>query len=416
MLKNRKEYYYKDDYMFFTFNGVHSSKYNLFVVNNGDGYEWITDTGASAQFESPQYQGYSYYLGTSRTQKTIPFNLIAEGLTQNEMKEMLLWLEEGNTGLLFTDWNIDWGYDVVISKVSNPKMLINSNNSVIEFSIEFTTIGEFRARSPWDITKELVTIFTNDDREEVVANKYGIPEIDLVAMDNFTMTINLPTIGNQYSYIDYKYTAADELAFYNEETQTIFSSLEISFNDNQYIKYDFTDLESNSIFSYYGNIGYLIYNETQLVEAVENLISNNILISINNGIYRLTGLAPAKLNEYNLTPTISGIDLILSAEDKEKLSYMKNVYIAISALKPNNGLEYGKNYTESYSYPFDYYNWIIYYKDGSDIPDIISIPGKNVTEIPNLYFNAYYGTYNVVTIKNKNAKSKIITVHKYNNL
>ena len=52
-------YYYEDKYMFFTFDGVHSSKYNLFIVNKND-LKIENSIGESSEYVSAMFQEGAY--------------------------------------------------------------------------------------------------------------------------------------------------------------------------------------------------------------------------------------------------------------------------------------------------------------------------------------------------------------------
>ena len=65
----------------------------------------INTASPSTQYNTPNYQNYSYYLGTSLNQRTFKYKVATEGLTQLEFKEMMLWLHEGARGFLTLDSN-----------------------------------------------------------------------------------------------------------------------------------------------------------------------------------------------------------------------------------------------------------------------------------------------------------------------
>lgn len=106
MLRDNRQYYYEDCYMYFTFAGVYSKQYNLFITNS-KGFTKVNSVGGSVKTETPDYQNRSYYLGTTKSKKTIKIDVATEGLTYDQYKEMMDWLEEGRTGFLYLDSDVD---------------------------------------------------------------------------------------------------------------------------------------------------------------------------------------------------------------------------------------------------------------------------------------------------------------------
>lgn len=147
MLRDNRQYYYEDCYMYFTFAGVYSKQYNLFITNS-KGFTKVNTVGGSVKTETPDYQNRSYYLGTTKSKKTIKIDVATEGLSYDQYKEMMNWLEEGRTGFLYLDSDVDWGWDVVISKMGDATQNFTQHGGVYEFNIQFDTIGSYCARSP----------------------------------------------------------------------------------------------------------------------------------------------------------------------------------------------------------------------------------------------------------------------------
>ena len=135
MLENRLEknyYWYNDNCMYFTFKGVRSSDYHLFIQNNKE--LTIENTvGASSEYINATLQEGTYYMGTSRKQKTFKRKCAAEGLTLQQYKEMMTWLSVGTTGELVFDNNPYWGWTVVLDMVGDATFVGNNNNLIVEF-------------------------------------------------------------------------------------------------------------------------------------------------------------------------------------------------------------------------------------------------------------------------------------------
>ena len=191
MLRNNK-YYYEDKYMYFTFNNIHSSKYNLFMKNSGSDLKFINNANSSSQFINPQYQNRAYYSGTNSPQKTFPLDVAAEGLTLHQYKEMMLWLKAGELGFLVFDSNPYWGWDVVLDKADDATYYEKSDGTlIVEFKVTFKTVGTTLARSVWPSyfrvnSENASNKYTLIDSS--CGNEYGVPEIVPFSNVKFTLT------------------------------------------------------------------------------------------------------------------------------------------------------------------------------------------------------------------------------------
>ena len=177
MLGNKQcgYYYWKnDEFMYFTFNGIHSSQYHLFIENT-KGLTLENSVGESTEFSNAMLQEGTYLLGTSRKQKTFKRKCAFEGLTLQEYKRMMKWLTAGTTGELVFDSNPYWGWSVVLDNVGDATFFGNDNFLVAEFDLTFKTIGTYLAHSVysgvWDSLDEDNII------NSALTNHYGIPTI-----------------------------------------------------------------------------------------------------------------------------------------------------------------------------------------------------------------------------------------------
>lgn len=100
-----------DPHLFFTFNGLYSRNYNLFIenTNKGGGTKIVASPDKTVSFATPDYQNNTYYLGTTKKQKTFKHTLAADGLTPDELREILQILKVGEVGLLSYDTNKFYG-------------------------------------------------------------------------------------------------------------------------------------------------------------------------------------------------------------------------------------------------------------------------------------------------------------------
>lgn len=100
-----------DPHLFFTFNNIYSKNWNLFIenTNKGGGTKIVASPDKTVSFATPDYQNNTYYLGTTKKQKTFKHTLAANMLDKNDVQAILQWLKIGQTGFLYYDTNKYWG-------------------------------------------------------------------------------------------------------------------------------------------------------------------------------------------------------------------------------------------------------------------------------------------------------------------
>lgn len=310
MLKNNN-YYYQDKYMFFTFNNIYSKDYNLFITSKDGSWSLITETGASPSFEAPQFQDKSYYLGTTRSQKSISWTVAAEGLTQPQIRKMFTWLKEGATGFLYRDIDTYWGYDVVLSKVGNPTIFSSyAGTSVIEFTLEFQTVGEFKARSRYNLTFDLASLVGGKvDGEEcykfepdtTLSNEYGIPEIvkkedrvqdstsaegAIIYQNQKEYSLFLPFVSNEYLTVDCAFDW-----WTNNSDVTVAYSYPLVMNENLWSYTGQNSEPRPRICKYWSEHDILTVDDSTLIENTANLVISR---ATTNGIKRIQTVAPVE--------------------------------------------------------------------------------------------------------------------------
>ena len=94
--KNDNIYYASDPHLHFTFSNRSSRQYNLFITNTnkGGGTKIVASPDNTVSFATPEYQNNTYYLGTTKKQKTFKHTLAANMLTQQEVGQILQWLKD----------------------------------------------------------------------------------------------------------------------------------------------------------------------------------------------------------------------------------------------------------------------------------------------------------------------------------
>lgn len=205
--KNNNIYYARDPHLHFTFSNRSSRQYNLFITNTnkGGGTKFVASPDNTVSFATPEYQNNTYYLGTTKKQKTFKHTVAANMLTKQEVNSILQWLKVGETGFLSYDTNPYWGWDVVVTSVGEVSQFEASDGLIIEFTVEFKTINDWHARSTYNATKAFgghaEDGFKDKSRKgeisHTIANEYGIPEI--IVKGN---TIYLPQVSDEHSFVN----------------------------------------------------------------------------------------------------------------------------------------------------------------------------------------------------------------------
>lgn len=134
-----------DKYTQFTFNGVHSSAYNLFYTNDG-GLSYPFSPSFTQNVVRPMYQGRSYYLGTDVGENVYKFTFAAEKLTNAERRAIFDWLDIGKPGYIKFDAFPNYKQKVVITNIGEgtiyPREWKNGLiENIVEFSVEMQTVG-----------------------------------------------------------------------------------------------------------------------------------------------------------------------------------------------------------------------------------------------------------------------------------
>ena len=141
-----------DDFLYFTYNGKHSSEFGVFYENNGEDISFPFSNNFKFEETTPLYQSRTYLLGGQKSAKTFTMNLFAENENWFETEEIFEWLNPGEPGTLIIDFRPNYVYKVVISKMEQPTIIpfIDRNGKVtniINFSITFSTYDDHVAET-----------------------------------------------------------------------------------------------------------------------------------------------------------------------------------------------------------------------------------------------------------------------------
>lgn len=139
-------------YLYFTFDGVSSSRFNLIVQNQGEDLIFPSQPTFENQIITPLYQGATYLAGVQTKDRVFTFSCWVDSITTETVREMLNWLSVNKTGLLSLDYNPNFAYNVKVSNLSDLKHMDLNNDGTgnYEFSLSFITIGNGQAESIYE--------------------------------------------------------------------------------------------------------------------------------------------------------------------------------------------------------------------------------------------------------------------------
>lgn len=234
MSTQRNNYFYFDDYMYFSFNNIHSSKYNLVIQNDIEDLKLNTDTGAKLDFSSAKYQEGQYYLGVTRPQKSIPLKVVGKELTRAQTIEIAQWLRIGTTGALVFDFAEDWAYDVVVSSLSDFNLYEQEPDTyIVSFEVKFATINSVYARNRYDAAISSSAVNPEEGTEKSLEafaynNNLVLPACALIRENARQYTLRIFHLGNHHAEMEvdltYPKPAIAENVSIRVEKQELFSS------------------------------------------------------------------------------------------------------------------------------------------------------------------------------------------------
>lgn len=185
--------YYSDDYVYFSFQDIHSKDKNVFIQNSADDLKYFVNTGAEIEFTSPKYQTGQQILGVTHPQRSIPLHMAGYNLTRQDISKIMKWLKPGNVGAFSFDFSCDWVYDVVVKSISDPILYSNRDGTfIIDFEIEFVTINSAYARNKFDGIYTISLEEKADNSLEPVLNGEGAYNNNLIVPCILCNTPNHP--------------------------------------------------------------------------------------------------------------------------------------------------------------------------------------------------------------------------------
>lgn len=188
-----------DRFLYFTYNGVHSSEFGAFYENNGEDISFPFSHAITHKTASPLYQNRSYWLGANKGNKEFNLNIAVADKTLYEAEEIFEWLDPSKPGELVIDYRPNYTYKVLITNIQPPtiipKQLINGLvQNILLFSIKFTTYENHLAE-----TTNYYTVDSADRLDKVVLYEYD----HLLPIMFYDNTYNFINWSNENQFIEF---------------------------------------------------------------------------------------------------------------------------------------------------------------------------------------------------------------------
>lgn len=148
-----------DKYIGFEYNGI---KVNMgpnadikgFILNEGEDLKFPSLPSFSNEFAFPKFGEVSYFLGTTKENRTIGFTVALHEVTIQQYRNFLSQLSSDNPGysnILKFDYNEYFGYKVKLNSISEGKFVVSrtcvtnedpTDLYYIELDLEFVTYND----------------------------------------------------------------------------------------------------------------------------------------------------------------------------------------------------------------------------------------------------------------------------------
>lgn len=143
-----------DQYLHFTYAGVHSSVFNTFYRNDGDDLVYPFLPQFSQEILSPMFQRTTYHLGTQYGQSTYNLRLAVDRLTNTELRAVTSWLNIEEANYITFDAFPHYKQKVIVTSIGDmtlyPIELRNGEiKNLMMFDVQFSSVGD-----PYPMLKE----------------------------------------------------------------------------------------------------------------------------------------------------------------------------------------------------------------------------------------------------------------------
>lgn len=145
---------FRDNYTNFWFNDISSETMKVWMTNNKDLQFQLTPSFTDT-FVAPVAAKTRYHTATTFTSSDLQIKCIAIGVTQRDWRAIQNWLMPNRKGKLQFDFNDNTYYEVKVKQqikgtsfVEGSRGYIEGDVYNIEFTIDFTTVGDWAAMGP----------------------------------------------------------------------------------------------------------------------------------------------------------------------------------------------------------------------------------------------------------------------------
>lgn len=415
MLKSNLNY--EDQYMYFNFKGRSSRDFNLIMQNDTDDLIINANRGTSVEFISPKYQKGQYLLGVTHSQREFPLTLVAEGLNKRDIREMLKWLETGNTGSLSFEYAPDWEYSVIVSDIENPNIYPMDEDGyfIVAFKITFVTVEQTIARNKLDGVADIHFFEGVNDGENwqlaEANNEKLIPPFAFkrsITNGENQLIMNINFLGNESAIIDCKSNFTTDgnndtvyaLTLTTDDVIKKQASAQLYFNENK--------APVGTIFNlkYEGDSNLFLLNsriaERFVIDGVLSGKENDTVTAYTQFKYTASPIVYDSPGEYIQVNdfTLEDLDQLLSTSYKFWVCYFDQ--------EPNNTLSYYVP-TETLDPVYAHLD----YDMSTNTPDIVY--GKYINNSTYNKFPIYIGFYRELTITTEGIQdiTPIVTQYHY---
>lgn len=181
---------FRDEYTNFSFNGLQSENFKVWITNKGD-LQRNMSPNFSDKFNTPTGSQIRYHEGTTIDKQDFKLSCAAIDVTLSEWGAITEWLSPLKSGKLRFEWNDNYYYMVKISRAPSGVMFMSGNiDSVmgqlytITFTLEFTTVHDWAALGNYAEQNSI-----NDIDVSVYNNEYNMPSI--IMRDKYVYTEDL---------------------------------------------------------------------------------------------------------------------------------------------------------------------------------------------------------------------------------
>lgn len=340
----------EDKYLYFSFDGVHSSVYNCFYSNNGEDKNFPMFPVFNDFTETPLFQKRSYYLGTSQNNKDFTFNCVCEKVTLNQFRQLQKWLSAEKIANLSLDFVPNYHWKVKIKSFSvvslfpldERKTTFHCTFTLVFRTLDDAAISDIQFNFPLE---DYRFIPTNDEPiSNILDPDYRIPVIDYepaVLDKKVPDTIGLKTIRlfNPQSYeyfLNNVYYNTQNLVLYLYNHKRYYTLMNNIKSSKKWMEYKLSNYLGSSTLTLKQDslLNYLVEEEqNKIIEDIfSEQIGGNDTPFLNEGGFsipsseihqeemELVSVSNIFVSNKDSTKTKEGIKLTFSAENSSILN------------------------------------------------------------------------------------------------